>query len=63
MKTASILLLLNDNTKKLYAFTVTINRHQGAEQEKNGISRPTPYYVIAGAVCQWTYFLVVSLTA
>jgi hypothetical protein len=63
MKTSSMLLLLNDNTRKLYAFTVTTDRQQSVEQEKNGPSQRTPCYVVTGAFCQWIYFLVVPVAA
>jgi hypothetical protein len=63
MKTSSVLLLLNDNTRKLYAFTVTTSCQQRAEQEKNGSSQRTPCYLVAGAFYQWMYFLIVPLAA
>jgi hypothetical protein len=61
MKTSSVLLLLNDKTRKLYAFTVTTSRQQSAEQEKNRLSQRTPCYLVTGTFCQWMYFLIVPL--
>ena len=61
MKTSSLLLLLNDNTRKLYAFAVTASRQQNAEKENNAPSQRTPFYLVTGAFCQWTYFLVIPL--
>jgi hypothetical protein len=62
MRTTSVLLLLNNKTRKLYTFALTTNRHNGSEQEMKGASRPTPCYAIAGAFCQWTYFVVISFS-
>ena len=61
MKTASVLLLLNDKTKKLYAFSVIPNRNRGVERQKKGNWHTTPCYVVTGATYQWTYFLVIPL--
>ena len=61
MEAESVLILLNDRTKKLYTLAVTTNHHQGAEQEKNGISRLSPCYVAFGAICQWTYLFLITL--
>jgi hypothetical protein len=63
MKTSSMLLLLNDYTRKLYAFTVTTDRQQSVEQEKNGPSQRTPCYLVTGTFSQWMFFLIVPLTA
>jgi hypothetical protein len=63
MKTSSMLLLLNDYTRKLYAFTVTADRQQGAEQEKNGPPQRTPCYLVTGTFSQWMFFLIVPLAA
>jgi hypothetical protein len=63
MKTSSMLLLLNDYTRKLYAFTVTTDRQQSAEQEKNRPQQRTPCYLVAGTFSQWMFFLIVPLAA
>jgi hypothetical protein len=63
MKTSSMLLLLNDHTRKLYAFTVTTDRQQSAEQEKNGPSQRTPCYLVTGTFSQWMFFLIVPIAA
>ena len=58
MKATSVMLLLNDRTKELYALTVNPSRSQTKEQEKKQASNSTPCYVATGATYQWTYFLV-----
>jgi hypothetical protein len=63
MKTTSVLFLLDDKTKKLYTFAAKTSRHQGTEQERNAASRPTPCYVVTGAIHQWTYFLLITLSS
>jgi hypothetical protein len=62
MKAESVLILVNDKTKKLYTLTVTTNQHQGAEQETNPLSRLSPCYVAFGAICQWTYLVLITLS-
>jgi hypothetical protein len=63
MKPESLLILLNDRTKKLYTVALTTDHCQNTEQEKNGISRPGRCYVAVGAIYQWTYLLLVALNA
>jgi hypothetical protein len=63
MKTSPMLLLLNDYTRKLYAFSVTTNRQQSAEQEKNGPLQRTPCYLVTGTFSQWMFFLIVPVAA
>jgi hypothetical protein len=62
MRADSVLLLLYDKTKKLHTLAVTTNRHQGAEPEKNALTRRSPCYVAFGAICQWTYLFLITLS-
>jgi hypothetical protein len=62
MKADSVLILLNDQTKKLYTLAMTTSRHQGVEQEKNTLTRLSPCYVAFGAICQWTYLFLITLS-
>lgn len=61
MKRGSLLLLLNSQTRELYAFATTFSWHSGVGKQKEQAPQSDSYQLLAGRTLDWTYFLIVSM--
>jgi len=62
MRSESVLILVDDKTKRLYTLAVATSSHQDAGQENSPLSRLSPCYVAFGAVCEWTYLVLTTFS-